>query len=115
MRQAWINNLRDLLAELISTSLHYYVAGYEERKDEEYQRLTLLEHKVQLMLNPKEEDHQQREVLIRRMIQSIESRKGWADAFLDIRTELIRVSRDILKREWDRVKQPITLSLHSEA
>jgi hypothetical protein len=115
MRQAWINNLRDLLAELISSSLHYYVAGYEDRKDEEYQYLTLLEHKVQLMLNPKEEDHQQLEALVRRMIQSIESGKGGTDAFPNIRTELISVSRDILKREWDRVKQPITLSLHSEA
>lgn len=36
MRQAWINNLRDLVAELTSSALHYYVAGFEERTDEEY-------------------------------------------------------------------------------
>src|SRR5688572_28614420 len=52
MRQAWINNLRDLLAELISSALHYYVAGSEERTDEVYRRLTLIEHKVAMMLNP---------------------------------------------------------------
>lgn len=36
MRQVWINNLRNLLAELASSALHYYVAGYEDRTDEEY-------------------------------------------------------------------------------
>jgi hypothetical protein len=61
MRQAWINNLRDLLAELISSSLRYYVAGYGDRKDEEYQRLTLLEHKAQLMLNPNDPVDRKRE------------------------------------------------------
>jgi hypothetical protein len=30
MRQAWINALRDLLAELTSSALHYHVAGFEE-------------------------------------------------------------------------------------
>src|SRR5216683_8062210 len=51
MRQAWINSLRDLLAELTSSAQHYYVAGFEDRTDQEYQRLTLLEQKVRLMLN----------------------------------------------------------------
>jgi uncharacterized protein YneF (UPF0154 family) len=31
MRQAWINCLRNLLAEISSSALHYYVAGFEER------------------------------------------------------------------------------------
>ena len=35
MRQAWINSLRDLLAELTSSALHYHVAGFEERTDDE--------------------------------------------------------------------------------
>lgn len=33
MRQAWINNLRDLLSEITSNALHYHVAGFEERTD----------------------------------------------------------------------------------
>jgi hypothetical protein len=57
MRQAWINTLRDFVAELTSSALHYHVAGFEERTDEEYRRLTLLEYKVAMMLNPMEEDH----------------------------------------------------------
>ena len=64
MRQTWINNLRDLLAELTSSALHYYVAGFEDRTEEEYQRVSLLESKVRLMLNAKEDDHQRLETLI---------------------------------------------------
>src|SRR2546422_7939219 len=72
MRQAWINSLRDLLAELTSTALHYHVAGFEERTDEEYRRLTLLEHKVAMMLNPLEDDHKRLEKLIRKMVSGLE-------------------------------------------
>lgn len=35
MRQASINNLRDLLAELMSTALHYFTAGLQDSTDEE--------------------------------------------------------------------------------
>jgi hypothetical protein len=30
MRQAWINSLRDLLAELVSNALHYHQTGFED-------------------------------------------------------------------------------------
>jgi hypothetical protein len=107
MRQAWINKLRDLLAELASSALHYYVAGYEDRSDTEYQRVTLLESKVQLMLNPGEDDHQRLETLIRKMIAAIQYEKGQPDEFPDLHTEVVALSRKILKREWDRVKEPL--------
>ena len=55
MRQAWINKLRRPLAELTSKSLHYYAAGFEDRSEEEYQRVNCLEGHIQLMLNPKED------------------------------------------------------------
>jgi Zn-dependent protease with chaperone function len=41
MRQAWINNLRDVLSELLSSALHYYVSGFEDRSDAEYLPQTL--------------------------------------------------------------------------
>lgn len=43
MRQGWINMLRDLLSEITSSALHYHVAGFEDRTDEDYQHLTHLE------------------------------------------------------------------------
>ena len=107
MRQAWINSLRDLLAELASNALHYYVAGFEDRKDEEYQRLTLLEHKVQLMLNPKEEDHKKLEQLVRKMMAALGRGKEGDKDFVAFHPEVMRLSREVLKREWNRVKEPI--------
>ena len=104
MRQAWINNLRDLLAELASSALHYHVAGFEDRTDVEYQRLTLLEHKIQLMLNPKEDDHKHLEELIRRMISAIDHGKEGAKEFVATHPAVMKLSREVLKREWNVVK-----------
>ena len=108
MRQAWINKLRELLAELTSSALHYHVAGFEDRTDEEYQRVTLLEAHIQLMLNPNEKDHQRLEVLMRSMVAEIE--KGRSDEFPGLYDEVIALSRKILKSEWDRVRKPIDAS-----
>ena len=107
MRQAWINKLRELLAELTSSAEHYYVAGFEDRTDEEYQRVTLLQAHIRLMLNSNEDDHQRLEVLMRRMVDEIQYEKGKKPEFPDLHTEVIALSRKILKREWDRVKEPI--------
>lgn len=107
MRQAWINNLRDLLAELTSSALDYFNSGKDEMSDEAYRWLTLLEHKVQLMLNPDEEDHKLLEQLIGKLLKAIDSHvKGQDDCMA-----VIDLSRKVLKREWDRVKEPITIVL----
>ena len=105
MRQAWINKLRELLAEFTSSTLHYYIAGFEDRTDDEYQRVTLLEARIQLMLNPNEKDHQRLVVLMRSMVDEIE--KGGSDQFPRLHTELVALSQKILKSEWDRVRKPI--------
>jgi hypothetical protein len=107
MRQAWINNLRDLLAELASSSLHYFVAGFEGRTETEYQRLALLEHKIAMMLNATEEDHKRLEELIRKMISSLEhGREGEAD-FPNVHRTVMDLSRQILKSEWNRIRDKI--------
>jgi hypothetical protein len=110
MRQAWINCLRNLLAEISSSALHYYVAGFEERTDREYQRLTLIQSKIQLMLNPKEDDHKRLEALISQMISALEYKTGPRNEFQEIHPQVIALSRAILKREWDVVKDPIPFS-----
>lgn len=107
MRQAWINNLRDLLAELSSSALHYHGAGFENRTDKEYQRLTLLEHKVAMMLNPMEDDHKQLEELIRQMISALERGREGEMEFAKIYPEVKDLSRQIFKREWNRVRDRI--------
>jgi hypothetical protein len=107
MRQAWINSLRDLLAEFAGATLHYWAAGYDLRVDAEYLRLTLLEHKIRLMLNAKEEDHREVESLMRKVLNSLESGRGSDNDFHVNHRALMDLSRQVLKREWDRVKEPI--------
>jgi hypothetical protein len=109
MRQAWINSLRDLLSEIASSALHYHVAGFEERTDQEYQHLAHLEYKIRLMLNPREDDHQQLERLIGQMTGLLgQTGSPQVDAeFANCHRAVIALSRDVLKREWDRVKDRI--------
>ena len=103
MRQAWIDKLRELLAELLSSALHYHLAGYENRTDKEYKRVTLLETHVKLMLNPNEEDHQELKKLVGEMVNELE--KGRVNDFQPLYAEVMHLSPRILKREWDRVRQ----------
>ena len=116
MRQEWINKLRELLAELTSSAQHYYVAGFEDRTDEEFQRVTLLQAHIRLMLNPNEDDHRRLEELMRRMVIELfaasrpgplRAEKAKIDEFPGLLVEVVTLSRKIFKREWDRVKEPI--------
>jgi uncharacterized protein YneF (UPF0154 family) len=107
MRQAWINNLRDQISEISSSALHYYQTGYEDREDQEYKRLTELEGKISLMLNFKEEDHRSLHDLIRGMLNALDKGKEGENAFVAIHPQVMTLTRDILKREWNRVKEEI--------
>lgn len=108
MRQAWINSLRDLLAELTSIGV-VAVAEDKTHAASRLDRMTHLQYKVLLMLNPKEQDHQKLEQLIKQMI-------AMAHAFSEeihlaaTQREVVDLSRLVLKREWDRVKEPIVLA-----
>ena len=115
MRQAWINNLRDMLAELLANSLHYYLLSFEIRTEEEYQRIGLLEERVKLMLNPSEDDHIRLQKLVRKLVGGINPSPKSDDEFIKTHQELTELSRTILKREWDRVKDPIPLSSPTDA
>ena len=107
MRQAWINKLRELLAKFTSTSTHYHVEGVDVRPSEQIEALGLLLDHIRLMLNPTEDDHQRLEKLIYEMLIRISGKKANSNEFADLREEVIDLSRTILKREWDRVKEPM--------
>ena len=105
MRQAWINELRKAVAELLSSGLHYFVAGFEDRTDQEYRRLTELEHEVILMLNPREEDHMALLGAIRNMIAALEGGKQHDQQFAEEHKRTAELARRVLKAEWNRVKE----------
>ena len=102
MRQAWVTALREQIAELASSST-FYQAHAGAQTDEKYQRLVMLEHNISLMLNTNEEDHQRLLARIRLMLTSLRD----PDGFGKFHNEVIELSRKILKREWDRVKEPL--------
>jgi hypothetical protein len=67
MRQTWINSLSDLLAELTSIGV-VYVPEDQTHTTTRFDRMTHLQYRVLLMLNPKEQDHQKLERLIKQMV-----------------------------------------------
>jgi len=109
MRQAWINNLRDLVADLLGKCAHYWAAGFDEREDSEYRHITELLYKLDLFLNPNEEDHVALIQNLRVMHLALsEGRDPEHDnVFWDTHRTAVALVQRILKREWDRVKSEI--------
>ena len=108
IRQQWIDNLRNSIAELVARSHHYCVAGTEDREDEEYYRIIELEMKIKLLINPKEIDHIKLLEAINEMLTNLY--KGGIKAeiiFWEKHKEVIELSQSILKREWERVKNDV--------
>jgi hypothetical protein len=59
------------------------------------------------MLNPRETDHKQLEELVRKMISALGRGKEGDQDFTEAHPLVINLSRQILKREWDRVEDKI--------
>ena len=112
LRQQWIDHLRDDISEFLSLINHYllYTDIPLETEDElsRYRRLLYLEAKIQMMVNPKEKDHQKLIELIGLLITTIhrtKTEKQRMDEISSHHNSLITLSQKILKREWERVKK----------
>lgn len=110
MRQKWINDLRERIAEFIGEAawiymVHFQGPGAKAVVDVKPKalRMTVLRTQIELMLNPGEEDHQQ-------LVKLIEAVR--ATAIEDLRVnefpqsvEALSVcAKKILKTEWKVVK-----------
>lgn len=107
MRQAWINQLRKLVAELSSSANHYFVAGFEHRTDAEYKRLTELQQEIILMVNPTEEAHRQLLQAIGCMLEALDRGKGQDRHFVTEVEKITNLAQRIFKEEWNRVKSEL--------
>ena len=106
MRQAWINSLRRSVAEFLSLTLHYAVAGFEDRTDAEYQRLTLLEQEVVLTVNPLEDDHRALIHEMRILVGSLGGGVKMPDQnFIKSHKQVTCLAQRILKQEWNRIRE----------
>lgn len=104
-RQDWINNLRINISEFISlciilSKVNEHIVNSAEDK---WERFFAVRSIISLLINPKEDDHQQLDGLIEKATQSILNNNK--EVLKNIRPEVIKLSQQILKREWERVKQ----------
>ena len=109
-RQAWINTLRDLLAECMAISGFIHIADWSERKqsefDEKMERFALVVSKIRLMLNPSEQDHQRLTEMLSELMKSMRSLKEKDPVKgAQLMRDFVPLSQTILKREWERVKR----------
>ena len=119
-RQKWIDTMRDLVANLnsqllIAAALRQTMnepSGILIARDPELSRrvenLLRTVSKIELMLNPLKQDHQQLNVLMKEAIDHLRSpllEDRVEDRIEVISHDIIQVLQGILKREWARVKR----------
>jgi hypothetical protein len=107
-RQAWINALRDTIAELISIASLITLPQDAGDQVKSAQRLLFLSAKIELMMNPNEVDHRLLMGLLNELqgtIGAALSKKSSAnDGVAALLQKIVPLSQAILKREWKRVK-----------
>ena len=91
MRQVWINNLRDCLAEFSSDFFVERPASLED-----INRAANKFRKIQLMLNPDDENYNELSGLLTSCVMNFDSQ---ANA-----EKIVRLGQTILKQEWQRLK-----------
>lgn len=111
IRQKWIDDLRDLMSTLLSKCRAAVIMNEgnglldSEKPDESLlNEILFLEQKLQLMLNPNEDDHQQ---LIEHVDKITDAVQHGASNIMEFGQRLNDASgccKAILKREWERVK-----------
>lgn len=114
MRQAWINTLRDKVAEFVSVvsigRMHICPSDDDEenlkraahREDRSrYERLKLIAAGVELHINPKEEDHRKLVVRINEIVDAYHDNR---DTRNEIKS-LVELSQKVLKDEWEVTKK----------
>lgn len=113
-RQAWINSLRDQISEFIAIIAVAHSGDWSSRTEKEYdderKQLVLVYSKIELMLNPQEEDHAQLSTLMREATCTLAGRarsanEGDGERGAKIAAKIVPLAQSILKREWQRVKQ----------
>ena len=119
-RQKWIETMRDLVASLNSqllaaAAVRHLVeepTGVVIARDRELlkrvENLLRTMSKIELMLNPLEQDHQKLNALMKEAVDQLRSPSpegGIEDRIEVISRDIIQVSLGILKREWGRVKR----------
>ncbi len=112
IRQKWIDELRDLITEFLSTARMLVVVeetnGILNKEDidkETYKKMLSIERKLTLMLNPNETLHNDLMEHIRDLLDQTEHGVPDLLEFGSLVRETTEVAQQILKAEWVRVKK----------
>jgi len=108
-RQKWIDNVRDAISIFIAKAEVISLLDFEEEEPyrEQFKELSQMQHKIELFLNPNENDHNEIVKLmdeIRDIIHEEDLNDKLEDKLYDKIQELLDVSKRVLKREWNVVK-----------
>lgn len=114
MRQAWINSLREKVAEVLSTSWWYYVSGEDPSGPDRdglagsrvERRLRFVVQEIELMLNLLESDHVELLSALNATVDACHSNgepRSSTAVFPDHHRTASDLCRRVLKREWNRV------------
>jgi hypothetical protein len=112
-RQQWINNLRETISDFLAKANTVYGLAKNHYANEQsilrIEQLAQLNYKIHLLINPNEEDHSKLARLVDYISSSLNKLAKTEDIDLihevgDKQEELIKLSQQILKREWERVK-----------
>lgn len=105
-RQDWINSLRLTFADILLQCEKYTDVAYQNNEEAYREKIELVRaiSKVKLFLNLKED-------LSSSLIQEIENipyeymgKSGGAQKFASVKPDIEKVMQDILKEEWNRVR-----------
>lgn len=112
IRQKWIDELRDLITEFLSTAqtlvLVHETNGILNQDDfdkETYKAMLSIERKLTLMLNPNELLHNDLMKYVRELLDKVDHGAGNTLEFGPVVQRITETTQKILKEEWVRVKK----------
>lgn len=112
-RKQWINALRDAIADFSAKASMIYCLARNQYADDRsiprIEEMVELNYKIELLINPSEEDHARLAQVVTDIASSLKLakvKKLDIDTTLDEKqAEVVSLSQKILKREWERVKR----------
>lgn len=112
IRQQWIDELRNLVTEFLSTSQMLIVSeeangilNNEDLDKDTYKKMLFIERKLTLMLNPNEDLHNELMEHVRKLMEQIEHGVPNLLEFGPLVRIITETAQKILKKEWVRVKK----------
>ena len=102
MRQQWINTLRDTEADILAQASMLHLSD-ESPTSVERMQLAAREAKLELLINPKEEDHRALLQSVRYVVNSIGPTKRVE--FHNGHRKAVEIAQKVLKEEWEVTKR----------